>query len=61
MKKNRNASWEIYDLGTNKDERNNVAAQHPKLIICFEGILKKEYNLRISSNGNLLVRSSATQ
>lgn len=43
MKKDKNAPWEIYNLLTDKDESNNVAAQHPELIKRFDAILKKEH------------------
>lgn len=43
MKKDKNAPWEIYNLLIDKNETNNVAAQHPELRKRFEGILKKEH------------------
>ncbi len=43
MKKDKNAHWEIYNLLTDKDESNNIAAQHPELIKRFDAILQKEH------------------
>ncbi|TDE44359.1 N-acetylgalactosamine-6-sulfatase [Flavobacterium rhamnosiphilum] len=43
MKKNKNASWEIYNLKTDEKETTDIAAQHPELAKKFEEILKKEH------------------
>ncbi|MBS1497401.1 MAG: arylsulfatase [Bacteroidetes bacterium] len=43
MKKNKNASWEIYDLDSDEKETNNMAAQHPDLVKRFEEILKQQH------------------
>jgi len=43
MKKDSNATWEIYNLSTDANESSNVAAQHPDLAEKFESILKKEH------------------
>jgi arylsulfatase A len=43
MKKNKNASWEIYNLLTDEKETTDVASQHPELAKRFEEIMKKEH------------------
>jgi arylsulfatase A len=43
MKKDRNASWEIYNLAADVNESNDVAAQHPALVKQMEVILKREH------------------
>jgi arylsulfatase A len=43
MKKNKNATWEIYNLLTDEKETTDIAAQHPELAKKFEEILKKEH------------------
>lgn len=43
MKSNLEATWEIYNLATDKYEAVNVAYKHPDLIKKFEEILKKEH------------------
>ena len=43
MKKDSNATWEIYNLSTDANESSNVAVQHPDLAEKFESILKKEH------------------
>lgn len=43
MKKNKNATWEIYNLLTDEKEMTDIAAQHPELAKKFEEILKKEH------------------
>ena len=43
MKKNKNATWEIYNLLSDVNETNDVAAQHPDLVKKLEVILKKEH------------------
>lgn len=45
MKKNKNASWEIYNLKTDEKETTDVAFQNPDLAKKFEAILKKEHQL----------------
>jgi arylsulfatase A len=43
MKKNKNASWEIYNLKTDEKETTDVASENPELAKKFEAILKKEH------------------
>ena len=43
MKKDRNASWEIYNLATDVNETTDVAAQHLELVKQMEVILKREH------------------
>lgn len=43
MKKNRNASWEIYNLRTDRAETTDLAAEHPALVKQFDEIVKKEH------------------
>ena len=43
MKKDRNASWEIYNLAADVNETTDVAAQHPALVKQMEVILKREH------------------
>lgn len=43
MKKNKNAPWEIYDLGTDVNETTDVASGHPELAKQFDEILKKNH------------------
>jgi arylsulfatase A-like enzyme len=43
MKKDRNASWEIYNLTADVNETTDVAAQHPALVKQMEVILKREH------------------
>ncbi|MFV0606256.1 MAG: arylsulfatase [Niabella sp.] len=43
MKKDKNATWEIYDLKNDPYEKNNIARQHPELVLQFNAIVKKEH------------------
>jgi len=43
MKKNKNATWEVYDLENDLAETTNVAAQHPDLVKRMDEIVKKEH------------------
>ena len=43
MKKDKNASWKIYNLVSDRAESKNVVAQHPQLLKRFDAILKKEH------------------
>jgi hypothetical protein len=43
MKKDRNASWEIYNLATDTNETTDVAPKHPELVNQMEVIMKREH------------------
>lgn len=44
MKKNKKATWELYDLATDESEKNNVAAQHPEILKRLDEILAREHS-----------------
>ena len=43
MKKNVNASWEIFNLQKDINESINLASQHPELVKKFEEITDREH------------------
>ncbi len=43
LKKNPKAVWQIYNLDTDIQEKNDIAAKHPELVTEFEEIVKKEH------------------
>jgi arylsulfatase A len=43
LKKNPNASWELYNLETDISETTDVALQYPELLKRFDEIVKKEH------------------
>lgn len=43
LRKNSNASWQIYNLATDRNETKDIAAQHPELAKKFDKIVKKEH------------------
>lgn len=43
LKKNPKAPWELYNLATDVNEKNNVAAQNAAMLATFDAIVKKEH------------------
>ena len=43
LEKNPTALWELYNIKTDRNETNNMAAQHQELLKQFNSILKKEH------------------
>ena len=43
LKKNPHATWELYNLKTDRNEKTDVATQYHELIKQFDAILKKEH------------------
>jgi len=43
LKKNPAATWELYDLSTDKSEEHDVAAAHRAMLPAFDEIVKKEH------------------
>jgi len=50
LKKNPNALWEIYNLGSDRNETVDVSNQNSKLVKRFEEILKKEHQTSAVKN-----------